>query len=106
MACPKLEDLLSGKGGNHALDCKECKALLDAFGEVDSIFESAFARISAPAGLATAVHARISPIGFKSRLSPVPEFLDLIGWAAVLAITAMVLPRFISVLSSMWMLLG
>ncbi len=105
MACPTLEDLLNGKSGNHVLHCQDCRALLDAFAEVDSVFESAFAGISAPVDLATAVHARISPIGHIRRPSPLPEFLDLIGWAAVLAIVAIILPRFVSALGSIWTLL-
>jgi len=106
MPCPTLEDLLSGKSGNHAVHCRDCKALLDAYAEVDSVFESAFSGISSPAGLSAAVYAGIFPIGFKLRPSPVPEFLDLIGWTAVLAIAAIVLPRFILPLSSIWAVFG
>jgi hypothetical protein len=100
MACPELEDLLDGKSGDHALHCENCRALLDAFAEIDTTFESAFAGISAPAGMAAAVHARISQIRPQPRISPVPEILDLIGWAAVLAMAAIVLPQFASFLSS------
>ncbi len=106
MACPKLEDLLSGKSGNHAFHCEDCRALLDAYTEVDSVFESAFSRISSPAGLSATVYTRIFPIGFQPQPSPVPEFLDLIGWAAVLAIAAVVLPRFMLPLSSIWAVFG
>jgi hypothetical protein len=102
MACPELEDLLSGKGGNHALSCKECRALLDAYAEADSAFEAAFAGISAPSGLAAAVRMHLSSMGWERRPSPVYEILDLIGWAAVLVTAAIVLPRFTSLLSSSW----
>jgi hypothetical protein len=104
MACPGLEDLLSGRSGNHALYCEKCRALVEAFAEVDSTFEAAFAGISAPTGLTAAV--RISLAGSARRPSPIPEVLDLIGWAAVLAMAAIVLPRFTSVLSSILAGLG
>jgi hypothetical protein len=100
MACPNFEDLLNGKSRDHVLNCKDCRALLEACSEIDSVFESAFAGISAPAGMAAAVRARLSPTGLERHPSPVPEFLDLIGWAAVLAIAAILLPRFTSLLSS------
>jgi hypothetical protein len=106
MPCPKLEDLLSGKSGTHTRHCRDCKALLDTYAEVDSVFESAFSGISSPAGLSAAIYARILPIGFKLWPSPVPEFLDLIGWAAVLGIAAIVLPRFMLPLSSIWAVFG
>jgi hypothetical protein len=106
MACPTLEDLLSGKSGNHVLHCQDCRALLDALVEIDSVFESAFAGISAPADLAAAVRSRISSVDLIRRPSPIPEFLDLIGWAAVFVIAAIILPRFVSVLSSIWTVLG
>ena len=98
MACPELEDLLSGASGNHAVHCEACRALLDACAEIDSVFDAAFARNSAPAGLAASV--------LYPRLSPIPEVLDLIGWAAVLAVAAIVLPRFTSLLSSIFTGLG
>jgi hypothetical protein len=81
MACPEFENLLSGGDEKHVLQCEECRALLDALAQVDSTFEAAFAGICAPAGL-------------HPHLSPIPEVLDLIGWAAVLATVAFVLPYF------------
>ena len=94
MACPDFEDLLNGKNGYHALNCKDCRALLAAFAEIDSVFETAFAGISAPAGMVAAVRGHLDPADLERRPSPVPEFLDLIGWAAVLAVAAILLPRF------------
>ena len=106
MACPDFEDLLNGKGGDHAPNCRECQALLEAFAEVDSVFKSAFDGISAPAGVTEAVYARIYAAALTRRPSPVPEFLDLIGWAAVLAAVAILLPRFTSFVSSIFTGLG
>lgn len=106
MACPGLEDLLSGRSGDHAVHCENCRALLESFAEVDAAFEAAFSGISAPAGIAAAVRSRVSIAGLQQRLSPVPEILDLIGWAAVLAMAAIALPRFASFLSSILPRLG
>jgi hypothetical protein len=106
MACPNFEDLLNGKSGDHVLNCRDCRALLEAFTEVDSVFESAFTGISAPAGMAASVRERIRLAGFERRPSAVPEFLDLIGWAAVLATAAILLPRFTRFVSSILAGLG
>jgi hypothetical protein len=106
MACPNFEDLLNGKSRDHALNCKDCRALLEAFAEIDSVFESAFAGIAAPAGMAAAVRVRIRHASLDRRPSPVPEFLDLIGWAAVLAAAAILLPRFTAFVGSILAGLG
>jgi hypothetical protein len=106
MACPELEDLLIGRAGDHALHCKNCRALLESSAEVDSIFETAFAGISAPAEISSAVRVHISVNGRLQRVSPIPEILDLIGWAAVLAMAAIILPRFPALLSSILPRLG
>ena len=108
MACPELEDLLSGSFGDHVRGCERCRALLEAFAEVDSAFENAFKGISAPAGMASSVlaRARISPGDLPKRPSAVPELLDMIGWAAVLVVAAIVLPRFTTILRSVWAGLG
>ena len=98
MACPDFEELLNGKRPEHARNCGRCQALLEAHAEVDSVFKSAFDGIYAPPGAAAAVRAGIYPSALQWVPSPVPEFLDLIGWAAVLAVAAMVTPRFISLL--------
>ena len=102
MACPEFEDLLNGKCGSHALNCSNCRALLEAYAEVDSVFESAFAGISAPVGMAVSVRARIRSLGFEQRPSFLPEFLDSIGWAAVLATAAILLPQLTSFLSTVF----
>lgn len=100
MACPELEELLNEGSEGHAAHCEECHALLAAWAEVDERFDAAFAGICAPKDLAYAVHDRIArelPVRVPSLL---PEILDLIGWAAVLALTAIVVPRFTSLLTS------
>jgi hypothetical protein len=106
MACPEFEDLLSGGNADHALHCRDCRALLDAIARVDATFDSAFADISAPPGTSSAVYARVSHRLRKRGPSPVPEVLDLIGWAAVLTTAAIVVPRFATLLSSVLAELG
>ena len=106
MACPQLEELLSEGGGGHAAHCEECQALLDALAQVDATFTAAFACISAPPGLAAAVNARVAKEFPERSPSLVPEVLDLIGWAAVLAMAAIVLPRVANLLSSVLAGLG
>lgn len=101
MACPQFEDLnpedllAGGSGASHAAHCEECRALLEALADVDTAFEASFAGITAPPGLAAralAMAARTAPL----RRPPVlPEVLDFIGWAAVLVLAAVLIPRFL-----------
>jgi hypothetical protein len=102
MACPNFEDLLNGKCGDHVLNCKDCRALMEACAEVDSVFDAAFSGIAAPSGVTAAVRSRIDGASMQRRPSPIPEFLDLIGWAAVLAAAAVCLPRFASFISAIF----
>ena len=106
MAGPEFEDLLHEGHGGHAAQCEECRALLDALACVDATFDAAFARVSAPPGLAAAVRARVAREIPLRNPSPVPEVLDFIGWAAVLAMIAIVVPRFLPFLSGMLASLG
>ncbi len=100
MACPEFEDLVRGGGGDHAAHCEECRALLDALADVDATFDAAFAGISAPPSLAAAVRARMAREFSVRRTSLLPEVLDFIGWAAVLALAAILLPRFLPLLDA------
>ena len=95
MACPEFEDLVGEGAGGHAAPCERCRALLDALADVDGAFEAAFAGVSAPPGMAAAVRARAARELPLRRPSMLPEILDLIGWAAVLALAAVLLPRFL-----------
>jgi hypothetical protein len=93
MACPELEDLVREGLGGHAAHCEECRALLDALADVDAAFDAAFTGVSAPPGLAAAARARIARQMPPRRPSLLPEILDFIGWAAVLALAAVLFPR-------------
>ncbi|HLY15659.1 MAG TPA: hypothetical protein VKR61_00475 [Bryobacteraceae bacterium] len=93
MACPEFQDLLRDRADGHAAHCEHCRALLDAFADVDTAFETAFGDISAPPTLAPAVRARIAREIRIPRPSMLPEVLDFIGWAAVLALAALIVPH-------------
>jgi hypothetical protein len=98
--CPELEDLLKEGSGGHAAHCSKCRELLDALAQVDSALDAAFGNISAPPDLEIAVRAGISRVCSEGRPSILPEVLDLIGWAAVLAAAAIAVPYFASLLSA------
>jgi len=106
MACPELEDLLSDRSCEHAAHCEACRALLEELTCVEATLETAFAGISAPPGLEAAVRARIAEELPRRGPSLVPEFLDFIGWAAVLAVAAIVVPRFLPIISAVLAGLG
>jgi len=106
MACPEFEDLLREGAGGHAAGCERCRALLEALADVDATFDAAFRGVTAPAGLAAAVRARVSREVPMPRLSLLPEVLDLIGWAAVLALVALLAPRFLPLLNAALARLG
>jgi predicted anti-sigma-YlaC factor YlaD len=93
MACPDFDELVRQGPGGHAAYCEDCRALLDAWAEVDDAFETAFAGVAAPPTVAPAVRARIAREIPVRRPSILPEALDLIGWAAVLALIAIMLPH-------------
>jgi hypothetical protein len=105
MACPRFEDLLRG-GRDHAARCQECRALLEAFGEVDATLDAAFRGISAPPGLVARARAQAARETPLRRPSPLPEVLDFIGWAAVLTLAAVLLPRFLPVVQAVLASLG
>ena len=100
MACPEFEDLVRDGSGGHAARCEGCRALLDALAEVDAALETAFAGVVAPPGLAAAVRARVAREFSLRRPSPLPEILDFIGWAAVLALAAVLLPHFLPLIDA------
>jgi hypothetical protein len=93
MACPDFEELLRQGGQGHAQHCEECRALLEALLDVDATLEAAFAGVAAPPGFEAAVRARVAREARFRAPSLVPEILDFIGWAAVLALAAILFPR-------------
>ena len=108
MACPRFEDLLNGGESvvNHAAHCDECRALLDALAEVDATLETAFAGVSAPPRMAARARALALSETPLRRPTILPEVLDFIGWAAVLALVAVLIPRCLPAIQMMLVRLG
>ena len=100
MGCPDFEDLVREGPGGHAARCEECRALLDALADVDATFEAAFEGVSAPPWLAAAVRARVDRERRLRAPSALPEVLDFIGWAALLALVAILTPRLLPLLDA------
>jgi hypothetical protein len=100
MSCPDFEVLLREGRGGHAAECERCGALLDAVADVDAGLEAAWSGVSAPPSLAASVRLRIAAEEARRRPSLVPEVLDFIGWAAILALVAVVAQRYLPLLTS------
>ena len=100
MSCPEFEVLLREGRSGHAAQCERCTALLDALADVDSSLEAAYAGVSAPRTLAAAARSRILEQQALRKLSLVPEILDFIGWAAILALVAVIAQRYIPLIAS------
>ncbi|HKE29822.1 MAG TPA: hypothetical protein VKB88_46050 [Bryobacteraceae bacterium] len=95
MACPDFETLVSEGSDGHAAHCEHCAALLESLADVDAGLEASFSRTLAPPSLAAAVRLRIAHDGLRRRPSLLPEILDFVGWAAVLALAAVLVERFL-----------
>ncbi len=67
--------------------------------EIDATLEAAFRGITAPSSVAAAARARITRERLFPAPSALPEVLDFIGWAAVLAAAAILVPHFASLIS-------
>jgi hypothetical protein len=106
MACPQFDELLSGGAADHAAHCEECRALLEALAEVDATFDASFAGIAAPPGLAVRALVLASHTAPLRRPSALPEVLDFIGWAAVLVLAAVLIPRFLPEIQALLANLG
>jgi hypothetical protein len=95
MACPDFETLLGEGPNGHAASCEHCAALLESLAEVDATLEAAYGAISAPPSVAAAVRSRIAAQQAVRRLPILPDVLDFIGWAALLALVAVMAQRFL-----------
>ncbi len=69
---------------------------------VDEELDAALAGVKTPVHFAAAVRRRIR----TSRVSPLPEILDAIGWAAVLAMAAGVVLWIAPLVESAWRAAG
>jgi hypothetical protein len=95
MACPDFEELVRNGAGSHAARCERCAALLEALADVDATLCGAYGNITAPPALSAAVRLRIDREQARRGPSLLPEILDFIGWAALLALIATLAPRFL-----------
>jgi anti-sigma factor RsiW len=103
MPCAAFEDLLSGyddltAGERDAADahlavCGNCRAYLETLADLDRELAGIFAEIQPRLGFAARVVSRTGatqkPIRLPRRPSAWPEVLDFCGWAAVVAIVAL-----------------
>ena len=95
MPCPDFESLVKEGPSGHAAHCEECAALLEALADVDAGLEAAFAGTAAPPSLAAGVRMRIAGDCARWRPPMLPEILDFVGWAALLALVAVLAQRFL-----------
>jgi hypothetical protein len=100
MACPDFAELIEQGPGGHAATCEACAARLEALAEVDACLAAAFGRISAPPELAAAARLRIAAEEARRKPTFWPEVLDFVGWAAILALLAVLTPRVLPLLSA------
>ena len=100
MPCPYFDSVLNGTAGDHALQCEECASLLEGLADAEAILSPVLAGVAAPPSLAAGARLRIAAQGRRNGPSIVPELLDFIGWAAVLALAAILFPRLWPVLSA------
>jgi hypothetical protein len=78
----------------HSAACAACEAYRSSLAEVDREMARLFAGIPLSSGFSTAVLTRIRTEPAMHRPSPVPEVLDFIGWAAMLALGAALFQHF------------
>jgi len=69
---------------------------------IDDELEAALAGVAAPSHFAGAVRQRVR----AGRISPLPEILDAIGWAAVMAIVLALLLWFAPMAQNAWWVMG
>ena len=83
MNCTEIEELILNGGENalvaaHVRLCADCCAFAEAARELDTVL---MRTRKAPAGLSRAVMAAIAP-----KPTYLPELLDFVGWAAMIAV--------------------
>ncbi len=96
MACREFEERLlvydelglderQGIGG-HLVQCEDCQSFLSALSDVDTSLQAAFAHSTVSADFSKSVARKLLGQPARRRPSLIPEMLDAIGWAAVIAI--------------------
>jgi len=100
MACAEFEDLLLDYAGlsdaertradGHIADCAACKEFLEALHAVDTNLTAQYSHRVLDANFDHALKQRIRREIPAPRPSMVPELLDFIGWAGILALVALI----------------
>jgi|SRR5579864_781626 anti-sigma factor RsiW len=101
MACAEFESQLLEYGelardvrvrvDAHVAGCTGCREFLEALQAVDAALESQFAGRHVSTEFEQAVRRRVQSEPAARRLSFVPEILDFVGWAAIVALIGLAL---------------
>ena len=70
----------------HLIQCQDCQSFLSALSAVDTALHAAFAHTAVSADFSNSVTQKLLSQTARYRPSLIPEMLDAIGWAAVIAI--------------------
>jgi len=101
MPCAEFEPLLLDyaelnaearrRADAHLASCPGCRSFLEGLAEVDARLTAAHAEAMVSPGFRDSVRRRVERQAPIPRLSLIPEILDFVGWAAVVAIVAYVI---------------
>lgn len=96
MICGSFEDLLLAEQDLsaedrqrldlHLAECERCRSYQDALEQLDAALVQRFRGIETSEAFRSQVYSRIAVPAALPAPSFVPELLDLIGWAAVMAV--------------------
>jgi anti-sigma factor RsiW len=101
MPCAAFEDLLSGyeeltssqrqSVNAHLAVCADCREYVETLADLDRELSALYEGLQPPPGFAAGVVSRASALKQPRPLSAWPEVLDFCGWAAIVAIVALLL---------------
>ena len=96
MPCAEFADMMLEYAGlardervrvdDHVAGCGECRELLQALRAVDAALSAWFSGQAVSADFEAVVRERVRRQASAPRLSRVPEVLDSLGWAAIVAL--------------------
>jgi anti-sigma factor RsiW len=78
----------------HLSHCQDCGSFLSALADLDSSLSATLSKAAVSAGFSTSVMQKLRRPAFQ-RPSVVPEVLDAIGWAGVVAILLWLIAFFV-----------
>jgi predicted anti-sigma-YlaC factor YlaD len=73
----------------HLTLCSGCREFLHALRTVDSQLSAEFSAVQCSPSFAPAVRRRVQAASPLARPSPVPEFLDFVGWGAIASLVGL-----------------